>query len=137
MANMKMKLFNKYFLLTIVDLKTIEIRRNDEKRKSLEVSDIITFTNELENMIFELDVKVIAIRKHKTIDDLLTYENASKLGMGDTGWHAKKESIKKLYPEFDELLAIEFKRIGDMRTIDKEDKEDVGKYFKGRDPKRN
>lgn len=59
-------------------LKTIEMRLNDEKRKLINVGDIIVFTNNVTNKT--MSCKVINIYPFKNFDELYKNFDKEKLG---------------------------------------------------------
>ena len=82
--------------------KTIEMRLYDEKRKKLQIGDIIIFT-EKENKNNRLEARVINLHKYNSFEEL--YKNFNKIQLGyyenqianarDMEEYYSKEDIKK------------------------------------------
>lgn len=82
--------------------KTIEMRLYDEKRKKLQIGDIIIFT-EKENKNNRLEARVIKLHKYNSFEEL--YKNFNKIQLGyyenqianarDMEEYYSKEDIKK------------------------------------------
>ena len=62
--------------------KDIEVRLNDEKRKLINVGDIIIFTNI--DTKEELKIKVIKLHKFDTFEELFNSFNHKRLGLKDS-----------------------------------------------------
>lgn len=77
MTKHTMKLSDDPFRATAKGGKTIEIRLNDERRTNLKAGDTIFFENE---KFGSLEVKVIEIRKYKSMQDLINNEDFNKTG---------------------------------------------------------
>lgn len=64
-----MRLHNRYFYYIKNGSKRIELRLYDDKRKQIQLNDIIEFSNENNEKI---NTKVIALLYYQTFNDLLT-----------------------------------------------------------------
>lgn len=74
----KMKLRDKPFKLIKAGTKTIELRLYDEKRKLLNVSDVIEFTNIDTKEVIK--VEILQLHRFNNFDDL--YKHFNKISMG-------------------------------------------------------
>lgn len=92
--------------------KDIEMRLNDEKRRLINIGDVITFTNN--DTLDSFDVKVINLHKYKDFDEL--YKEFDKIRLGyNKDDMAKPEDMEKYYSkeEIDKygVIGIEIKKI--------------------------
>lgn len=91
--------------------KTIEIRLNDPKRKSLEIGDIIEFISKKTDEIIKAEI--IDLLRHKSFDDLFTEYPVTDFGSNNKENLIK--SIRKYYNEEDEskygVLGIKIKLV--------------------------
>ncbi|MGM9859063.1 MAG: ASCH domain-containing protein [Bacilli bacterium] len=78
MRTFEMKLWNDSFISIKKRFKTIEMRLNDEKRKLINIGDVIEFINTSTNEV--LKAKVINIYKYKDFYEL--YANHNKISIG-------------------------------------------------------
>ena len=65
---MTMELQDKYFNYMLYGSKRIELRLFDEKRRKIQLGDIITITNAINDKVF--DVRVVGLLQYKTFEDL-------------------------------------------------------------------
>lgn len=82
----KMRLNNEPFINIKNGTKTIELRLLDEKRRLINIGDIIIFENRKDNETIE--VQVINLYKFKTFKEL--YSNFNKIALG---YKANEETI--------------------------------------------
>lgn len=92
--------------------KDIEMRLYDEKRRLINIGDIITFTNR--DTLDTFDVEVINLHKYNSFKEL--YDNFDKTRLGyEEHETAKPEDMEKYYPkeEIEEygVVGIEIKKI--------------------------
>lgn len=78
MKRHEMRLHNSPFKLIKEGTKTIELRLNDEKRRIIEIGDIIKFTNRI--TLEELEVEVINLHTYPSFEEL--YKHFDKVSMG-------------------------------------------------------
>lgn len=115
MENHIMTLNNDCFILIKNGTKTIEMRLNDEKRKTVLKGDYITFINN-DDCKNQLKVKVLEIYKYKNFNDLYEQFNKIKLGYSyddfatpdDMDQYYSKEDIKRY-----EVVGIEIKVVNE------------------------
>lgn len=105
----RMKLNNESYNLIKDGHKTIEVRLNDEKRRAIETSDMIEFTNsETGEMI---KTKVINLLHYDTFEEL--YSSRSPYAFGGNNTQNLIDSIYAFYSKEDEaeygVLGIELK----------------------------
>lgn len=109
--NFNMKLHDKYFYMVKSNIKTLEVRLLDEKRKKLNIGDTITFSNSADEHIA---VKVISIKIYDNFKDLLNNNNISKIGLADNCIEEALIQLNSIYPKekclLHKVLAIEFKK---------------------------
>ena len=109
----RMKLQNEPFKQIKKEIKKIEIRLNDEKRKIFEINDYIEFTNitTLEIMF----VKITTLYHFKNFEDLFNYFDKSTLGCGSY------EEMYKYYSREEEkkygVLGIEIKVLPKVNQV--------------------
>lgn len=109
----RMKLQNEPFKQIKKEIKKIEIRLNDEKRKIFEINDYIEFTNitTLEIMF----VKITNLYHYKNFEDLFNYFDKSTLGCGSY------EEMYKYYSKEEEkkygVLGIEIKVLPKVNQV--------------------
>lgn len=109
----RMKLQNEPFKQIKKEIKKIEIRLNDEKRKIFEINDYIEFTNitTLEIMF----VKITNLYHFKNFEDLFNYFDKSTLGCGSY------EEMYKYYSKEEEkkygVLGIEIKVLPKVNQV--------------------
>ena len=109
----RMKLQNEPFKQIKKEIKKIEIRLNDEKRKIFEINDYIEFTNitTLEIMF----VKITNLYHFKNFEDLFNYFDKSTLGCGSY------EEMYKYYSREEEkkygVLGIEIKVLPKVNQV--------------------
>ena len=109
----RMKLQNEPFKQIKKQIKKIEIRLNDEKRKIFEINDYIEFTNitTLEIMF----VKITNLYHFKNFEDLFNYFDKSTLGCGSY------EEMYKYYSREEEkkygVLGIEIKVLPKVNQV--------------------
>lgn len=90
----KMRLNNEPFINIKNGTKTIELRLLDEKRKLINIGDIIIFENRKDNETIE--VQVINLHKYKSFKEL--YPNFNKISLGyKPNEEAKPEDMEKYY----------------------------------------
>lgn len=102
----EMKLRPIYFDLINKGEKTIEIRLNDEKRKKIQIGDIIKFKKEPE-LVEELEVEVIGLLKYKKFKDM--YNDLSHEIMGFDGQSTEEilDATYKFYtPEKEDMYGV-------------------------------
>ena len=104
-----MHLDNKNYNLIKDGRKTIEMRLNDPKRASLEVGDVITFTNRRNDE--KLDVEVINLYRYANFEEL--YRHHNKLDLGYNEDDVASPGDMNLYYDGDKInkygvIAIEF-----------------------------
>ncbi|SRR6056297_2173254 len=111
----QMKLYESPFDRIKSGKKRIEIRLFDEKRQSLNLGDIITFSK-LPDLNDELSVEVIGLLRYKSFQDLVNDFPMSYFGYPDD--HDKRafaESIYSIYSKEDEqkysVLGIRIKLV--------------------------
>lgn len=73
-----MKLNKEPYEAVSAGTKTIEMRLNDEKRKKINVGDIIEFTNVVNSK--KVKVEVVALHKEKSFEEL--YKKFNKISLG-------------------------------------------------------
>ena len=110
-----MKLYESPFDRIKSGKKRIEIRLYDEKRQSLNLGDIITFSK-LPYLNDELSVEVIGLLRYRTFQDLVDDFPMSHFGYsGDHDKRAFVESIYQIYSKEDEqkygVLGIRIKLV--------------------------
>lgn len=109
----RMKLQNEPFKQIKKEIKKIEIRLNDEKRKIFEINDYIEFTNitTLEIMF----VKITNLCHFESFEDLFNYFDKSTLGCGSY------EEMYKYYSKEEEnkygVLGIEIKVLPKVNQV--------------------
>ena len=109
----RMKLQNEPFKQMKKEIKKIEIRLNDEKRKIFEINDYIEFTNitTLEIMF----VKITNLCHFESFEDLFNYFDKSTLGCGSY------EEMYKYYSKEEEkkygVLGIEIKVLPKVNQV--------------------
>ena len=81
-------------------VKTIESRLYDEKRRLIQVGDIIEFTNR-QGLDKTISVKVIDLHRHDTFHDLFSHNDPEKFG---------GESVEWLEKQINEFYSIEQQR---------------------------
>lgn len=91
--NISMNLRSEYFDLVDLGVKTIEGRLNDDKRKIIEVGDIITFG--CADRSHTIDTVVLQKNVYKSFDDMAFNEDLTALGFRDKS----SEDVVKLYRE--------------------------------------
>lgn len=107
-----MKLQEKYFNLIKSDLKTIELRLFDEKRKEIKIGDVIEFTN-CANKNETIQTKVIHLHIADNFIELCSAFEISRTGFKNM--HELIEAILLLYPEEKQnkygVIGIEVKKL--------------------------
>ena len=107
-----MKLNNKPYNSIYSGKKDIEMRLNDEKRRLINIGDIITFTNR--DTLESFDVKVINLHKYNNFKELYNVFNKERLGYEEYE-EAYYEDMEKYYSkeEIDKygVVGIEIKKI--------------------------
>ena len=95
--------------------KTIETRLLDEKRKVLQVGDIIEFSKR-PTLHEKLQVKIIDLKTYKTFEEV--YENCDLLDLGYDENVTKEEFIEKMYKHYSKeesenykILAIKIEKL--------------------------
>lgn len=106
----KMRLHNGPFELIANGTKTIELRLNDEKRKTIKVGDIIEFENRITHD--RIEVSVVSLNVYESFEEL--YKHYDKVSMGYGLNEDAKASDMELYYSKEEqakygVLAIEIK----------------------------
>lgn len=97
----KMKLQNGPFEMIKCGRKTIEMRLLDDKRKKINIGDIIEFVNQNNNEIIK--AKVIDLHKFNTFEEL--YANFDKVTLG--------------YEDDEEAIPYDMQKYYDKEKIDK------------------
>lgn len=107
----EMRLHNKPFNLIKEGTKTIEMRLNDEKRRLINIGDIIEFTNRVTGE--KLDAKVINLYRYNSFDELYKNFDKTSLGYEETA-EANPSDMLQYYPIEEQkkygVLAIEIKK---------------------------
>lgn len=92
--------------------KVIESRLYDNKRKSIQIGDIIEFTNH-ESPDQKVSVKVVGLLRYETFRDLFSRNSPQKFGGGSVEW--LKNQINKFYSieeqKLNGIIGIEFELI--------------------------
>ena len=92
--------------------KTIESRLYDEKRRLIELGDLIEFTNR-EKTDEVVRVRVIGLLRYKTFHDLFTHNIPDKFGGGSIEW--LESQISEFYTIDDQIkngvIGIEFELV--------------------------
>lgn len=106
----KMRLVNFAFMAIKMGKKDIEVRLNDEKRKLINIGDIIEFENiDTKEM---LRVKVINLYKYDTFKELFDSFNHERLGLSDNDTYKIMDSFyTKAEQDKYEALGIEIMMI--------------------------
>ena len=106
--NYNMNLQDKFFDLVKNNSKSLEVRLLDDKRKKLNVGDIINFYNSNNEII---SVKVISLKVYNNFEELLQNNNPTEIGLVDSS----KNIIDQLYSIYPKekcslykVLAIKF-----------------------------
>ena len=94
-----MKLQRKYFQRIESGQKTVEMRLHDEKRQKIKEGDVIVFSD-MENSEEKLKVRVTAISRFSTFDELYQNIPLSKLGYNteEEQNSASAKDMEKFYP---------------------------------------
>ncbi len=104
-----MKLLEKPFNKMLDGSKDIEFRLYDEKRKKIQIGDIIEFSK-LPNLIEKLEVEVIDLYHYSTFRELLEF-----LGYSEENLEQKVQGIYSIYtPEQEKahgVLGIKIKKL--------------------------
>ena len=95
-----MKLQNEPFMAIKSNLKTIEMRLNDEKRKNIKKGDKIEFTNISNQSVFY--VEVVEVYKYKDFEELYSNHNKKDLGYKDEEISSPKDML--LYYSEEDIL---------------------------------
>ena len=90
-----MKLQPKYYNFILNGTKRIEIRLYDEKRRKINIGDVIEFKNE-QNLDESFKVKVIGLLRYSNFDDMFKDYNISIL----SDKSMTKEELKNVLEEF-------------------------------------
>lgn len=85
MSTHQLQLATVPFDAIVSGIKTIESRLYDEKRQTIQLGDIIIFTNR-ENTDQTVSVKVIGLLRYETFHDLFTHNNSVKFGGESIEW---------------------------------------------------
>ena len=91
-----MKLYNGPFDLMKSGKKTIEVRCNDEKRRSVKVGDTIIFSR-YDNPNDAFKVKVVALQSFNTFKELYTAFPLEKFGVTNQTIDSMVETVNKIY----------------------------------------
>lgn len=114
----EMKLQAKYFNLIKNGFKTIELRLCDEKRKNLQPSDVIKFSD-IENAQRILFVKIVRIYKAKTFKDLANIININSTGFSSSS--SLITTMEQFYSISEQnkygVIGIEFIKSESMPTV--------------------
>lgn len=106
-----MKLQSKYFNYILNGSKRVELRLFDEKRKLIEVGDIIKFSS-LDNIDDFFEVKVISLSIYQTFDDLFKNFSILELADKDDSFENLNSALLEFYPKEKQsiygVLAIKF-----------------------------
>lgn len=109
--DLDMKLQDKYFNMVKNDIKTLEIRLLDKKRKNLCVGDTIRFTNSFSETI---SVEVMELKVYDNFNELLLTNPASEMGMLDLTFEDSINEFYSIYPKEKcskyKILAIKFQK---------------------------
>jgi len=106
----ELRLHNKPFELIKNGIKTIEMRLYDEKRRLINIDDIIEFTNRVTGE--KIKSKVIKLHLYKTFDEL--YKDFDNVSLGYTEDEIKDpEDMEKYYTKEEQskygVVGIEIK----------------------------
>jgi ASC-1-like (ASCH) protein len=105
----QLKLVAKPFNVISSGQKTIESRLFDEKRKAIQLDDIIVFTNR-ENPSQTLRAKVVGLLRYKSFADMFTHNDSTKFGGENADWLLRQ--ISEFYSEDEQeqlgVIGIEF-----------------------------
>ena len=134
MKKINMKLQNVPFKQIKDGSKIIEVRLNDEKRKTLEINDIIVFSNTKTNE--QVEKKIISLKTYSSFKEL--FNNYDNILLGARGYNESEyeQSMYSFYTKEDEqkygVLAIELEKIDeDLReTFISREKPYEGKLLK-------
>ncbi len=110
--NHKMKLNDIPFNLIKENKKTVELRLNDEKRRLLNIKDLIEFTNLTTSE--KLTVEIIELLKYDNFKEL--YKNINKVDMGYDEKDIPNQKDMELYYSLEEqnkygVLGIKIKKL--------------------------
>lgn len=109
--NHKMKLNSVEFFNIKNEIKDIEVRVNDEKRKLIKIGDFIEFVN-IEDYTKKICVEVSNITKFHKFDDLYDYYPIERFGSVSKSKEDLINKIYKIYSKKEEelgVIAIEIK----------------------------
>ena len=108
MKTYKMKLLPQYFNYIKNGTKRLELRLNDEKRKDLEINDIIIFEKLSEDIEY-LNSKVKKIYKYKNFDDLINDFDIEVIGDKSITKEELLHTLNEIYTteQQDKILAFD------------------------------
>lgn len=105
----ELKLATEPFEAIALGKKTIESRLFDEKRSTIQLGDIVVFTNR-ENPSRSVKVKVIGLLRYGTFADMFSHNDPTKFGGENAGWLLNQ--VNEFYSLEDQkqygVLGIEF-----------------------------
>ena len=106
------KLATEPFETIVAGKKTIESRLYDDKRRTIQLNDIIVFTNR-DNPAQTLRVKVIGLLRYASFVDMFRHNDFSKFGGKSIDWLLQQ--INEFYTAQEQeqygVIGIEFKLI--------------------------
>ena len=114
MKTVNMKLMPEYFNYIKNGTKRLELRLNDEKRKNLEIGDIIIF-EKLDKAPEYLNTKVANIYRFRSFNDLINSFNVEKLADKSVTKEELLDKLNQIYAKDEQnkygVLAIEIELI--------------------------
>ena len=110
--NFNMNLQDKYFYMIENEIKTLEVRLLDKKRKKIKIGDTITFYCSDDKHI---NVKVTSLKIYDSFEDLLKDNNISEIGLNTNSIEEAIFQLNSIYPKekssIYKTLAIGFSKI--------------------------
>ena len=107
--NHSMKLIKEQYEMISSGKKTIEIRVLDEKRRKLNVGDIIEFSK-LPDLKDKIKVKITALLKYGSFNELINSVNMKNLGYSDN--YSKENFLKLCYSIYSKDLEQKYGVVG-------------------------
>jgi ASC-1-like (ASCH) protein len=112
MQEHSLKLATAPFKAIVSGKKTIESRLFDEERQSIQLDDVIVFTNR-ENPSQTLKVRVVGLLRYKSFAEMFAHNDASKFGGESSAWLLRQ--VNEFYSEDEQkqygVIGIEFELI--------------------------